>query len=198
MKCFVSRSFRRKDEKICNWFKELLRGFGDLELIEAGRHPHPVKEQVDRLIRECDLLCAIVTSRKGAIPQWITYEVTRAHDRGIPILIFLEVGISDLGSLETMGAYIKFKRRNLGLKAPQYVAYVCAGRRIAREQRGESRPTLLKLIRELEFDLQVEEDLRNRMDDPEIDDNDADERDAESEHGNGSKVDHDGFGDDGE
>ena len=69
MKCFVSRSFRKNDERVCNWFKELLFAFRDVQLLEAGTGPNPPIEQINQRIDESDMLCAIVTSRDGAVPQ---------------------------------------------------------------------------------------------------------------------------------
>lgn len=163
MKCFISRSFRDEDKRICTWFKELLRAFGD-DLLEAGNRPNPPREQIDQLIDEADMLCAVVSSRDGAVPQWISYEITRAYDRGIPVFGFIEEGIADLGSLPSILTYKPFNRRSLGHRAPEYVAYICEARRIAYQQLGLSRKNLLIIIRQLTAALELEEAMRNRED----------------------------------
>ena len=161
MKCFISRSFREEDKRVCTWFGDLLRAFGD-QILEAGTGPDPPREQVDLLIDQADMLCAIVTARHGAVPQWTSYEIARASTQGITVFGFVEDGIADLGNLPSTMTYKSFDRKDISRRAPEYVRYIRESRQIARKRFGNSRDDLLAAIKTLKRHLEIEEDFRNR------------------------------------
>ena len=161
MKCFISRSFREEDKDVCAWFGELLTAFGD-QILEAGSQPNPPRQQVNEFIDQADMLCAIVTARSGAVPQWVSYEIARASARGITVFGFVEDGIADLGSLPATMTYQTFNRKDIGGRAPEYVRYICASRMTAYLRRGTSRADLLATIETLKSQLAYDELFWNR------------------------------------
>jgi hypoxanthine phosphoribosyltransferase len=124
MRCFYSHSFDSKDDTVVDWFRRFLKSFPRIEVIEAGTGHRPPLEEVERLIDGSELFCAVCTCRNGAIPQWVSTELGYAQARKKKIFGFVEDGIDDLGSLESILAYQSFQLHTLGRNAPDYVQYV--------------------------------------------------------------------------
>jgi hypothetical protein len=149
MKCFLSHSFRAEDNDVGEWFRRFLEAFSDIKIVEAGDRPCPPDEQIDSLLNECDFLCAIVTSRDGAVPQWVSDEISRALALNKTVIAFVEEGIADLGSIRQRLNYKPFCRAKLGYLSPAYVRYIQELRRQFYERVGQSRSALLDRMRQL-------------------------------------------------
>jgi hypothetical protein len=161
MKCFLSRSFRPEDKIVTDWFREFLLAFPRMKILEARDEPRPPLEQVKHKISQCQMLCAVITSRNGAVPQWVSTEIGMAHSLGKPIFAFVEDGIADLGGLKNLIEFKTFSRKTLGRNAPEYIRYTFAVQSMVSDADTEWRQRVEKLT----AIIQILEDNRDRYDD---------------------------------
>ena len=164
MKCFLSRSFRPEDEIVTDWFKRFLSAFPRWEIKEACGIPRAPLEQVEHLMPQCHLVCAIVTSRDGAVPQWVSTEIGMARSLRKPIFAFVEEGIHDLAGIMSMIEIQRFCRENLGARVPEFIGYTFGARRLALNGLGLTRSELLILVEWLKDEVHLLEEARDRID----------------------------------
>ena len=142
MKCFFARSFHDEDTGVCGWFRSFLEAF-DLTVVEAKDGTQSAIDQVETSLPTCDLFCAVMTKRRGAIPSWISSEVGMARNQQKTIIAFVEEGIQDLGCVHSVTEYKQFRRKDLGRDAPEYARYV---RRARLKVLNEQNPSLSQLF----------------------------------------------------
>jgi hypothetical protein len=164
MKCFLSRSFRPEDKEVADWFRAFLQAFPYMTIVEASDDPRPPIEQVTEMISTCHSLCAVATSRNGAVPQWVSTEVGMAKSLGKIVFAFVEEGINDLGCIGAITAFQSFRRDTLWCKVPDYIRYVFATRSRVLDSLGYTRSELLQRLEKLTAVVQLLEAARDRVD----------------------------------
>ena len=164
MKCFLSRSFRPEDDVVTNWFREFLQAFPKTEVVEARDDPRAPLEQVEQKMARCHLVCAVVTSRDGAVPQWVSTEIGMARSLRKPIFAFVEDGIRDLGGLKSMMEFKTFRRDCLGVRTPEFIRYTFSARSLALDSLGVTRSELLVKLDGLRDEVRLLEAARDRFD----------------------------------
>ena len=147
---------------VVDWFEKLLRAFPWTEVCKAcGTSAAPL-DQLRRSISECQLVCAIVTIRDGASPQWISTEIGYALALDKPVCAFVEEGINDLGIIPHGFEYKLFERHALGASAPDYIKYIFGARSRAQDKAGKTRSELIVTIEYLQKLLTQTVDANNR------------------------------------
>ena len=93
--------------------------------------PTPPPEKVRGLIRDADLVVAILTRQDKLEgeeawrpPAWIQHEIGMAYDAGKPTAIFVELGVPPSGIEGLVTQYERFDRTDLGKAAPIVVRYL--------------------------------------------------------------------------
>ncbi len=167
MRCFYSHSFRVEDGAVVDWFRQFLQAFPAMEVIEAMHDCPPPLRQVEKLVAEAELFCALVTGRMGTTPPWVSNELGMALAGGKVIFAFVEEAISpgELGCLPATTAYLKFDRQRLGEHSPAYVRYILRARNAVLKARHEDRASLLEQIGHLTEALKRFQELEERQQD---------------------------------
>lgn len=161
MKIFLIVSFRQEDWRVRSWFESYLRAWRECQVVLANDGIDPPRDQIRARMRQCDLVCFVLTNRGGVAPAWILQEIEIARELGLPLFGFIERGIQPdaLGGLASHVAYQQFDREALNDDFPLWISYTHNARWAALHQQGIDRQTLLLTIARLQHEIELLEHL---------------------------------------
>ncbi|MBN1384734.1 MAG: hypothetical protein JW983_07640, partial [Elusimicrobia bacterium] len=132
LKIFLSYSFDKKDEKVMNWFKNLIEGnIQGCEIVTAKRPKYSVIwEKIEKIISPCPVVLGILTKNQKIANKnewktkgWILSELGYGFGKGKDIPAFVEEGVKDIGIVSNK-EYISFNRHNLDTKKKDMIDYL--------------------------------------------------------------------------
>lgn len=131
LRAFVSCSDHHEDADVVGYITELVKSVGcEIDrAIEKTAIGH-IEDKIKQQIRDADCLVAIMTARKEhkngskAPPSFVQQEIGMAFALDVPIIVFVERGVSVDGITPYVADYQEFERDKLHEQAPAVVGYL--------------------------------------------------------------------------
>ena len=123
---FLSCSFAEGDKEVVNFFRSIAEAL-DVRLVNvSGASINIPPAEAAEMIDNSTMLIAICTKRdelktgEHVMPQAVQDEMAIAFGKSVPILMFVEVGVSAAGFKANYGTYEEFNRNELN--STQFIA----------------------------------------------------------------------------
>ena len=153
MRCFLSSSFSKEDKFVVDWFHRFLSAFPDVHVDQGGKSPAPPWDDIEELITDADIFCAVITERGTSWSQAVGHELNIAAQQKKTIIAFVENGVKELGRLPYLTNYKHFERRTLGKDAPDYLMYVYNARRRILKEKGLDRDSVIRRLEDCLYEI---------------------------------------------
>ncbi|UCE48894.1 MAG: DeoR/GlpR transcriptional regulator [Phycisphaerales bacterium] len=144
IRAFFAHSFGEADKRIVEYFKIIARHCGFAPVSADEPAPSPPSEKVRELLAGAECLVAILTPSavsESAASGWVYQETGMAFQQGLPLLVFVEESVEDLGLLPNETDHVRFNRNRLEEVLGRALSYFCTVRSKATGQRVQEHYT---------------------------------------------------------